>query len=116
MQDLTEGLRAYKKIPVLQSGDGMASAFRVDVEPETPLHLKYGVTQVAIHIPIDAVGNRVTDLEGSQDLPSTIEVSLHTATGEIVSEHSCVSGGQGRFFDFASLLLFLDRLQIQEID
>ena len=105
-------LRGYEDIPVMESDDGALLkpfCFRIGVKHDVPLYTLYGIAQVSISVPSDAMGNRFMDGVSVHNLPSTIEIVLCNDAGELSYKHPLISDVK-RFSNVASLLLFLDKL------
>tara|TARA_B100001173_G_scaffold303883_1_gene307168 strand:- start:302 stop:763 length:462 start_codon:yes stop_codon:yes gene_type:complete len=100
-------LHGYKDIPQL---DVKEFCFRIGVKHDVPLYTLHGIAQVSISVPPDATGNRPNrDGVSVHNLPSTIEIGLCDDAGDLSCKHPLVSDVK-RFYDVASVLLFLDKL------
>lgn len=114
-----EHLTNYEDVPKLAddtSGLMKPFCFRLCVKPATPLFLTHNVKEVSVSIPMDAMGNRHIDSISTAKLPSTIEIMLFDADGKgNGSTHPLMDGSDiSQFTNVARLLLFLDKLAVDE--
>ena len=76
--------------------------FRVDLPPDADAH-QYGISTVSISVPLDAMGNRLSDGVSATNLPSTLEIAMVGRDGSLSYAHPQCSDIL-RFYEYKELV------------
>ena len=103
-------LALYDSVDDHEPVKAWSNNFALHVAPDSPMFKIYGIDQVSVLIPMDAMGNRFTDGVNNYNLPTTIEIALvDRRTRQLSYSHPMVPD-VARFISVDDLLDFLDEL------